>query len=300
MSKSNTFHGFAYGILKERPAKLYPWSVSMREQLMKADMGVSYVVYISSMFFWTITAMVLTLVVSISLISIILPMLGSEFSLITTIIIEVGSPILVGAITFVIFWYYPNYTASNQKIMIDKNIVYTTNFMSIVSGAGASTEEVFLSLAEVGEVYSIKKSARTIIRDIEFLGLDIMTSLDTESKRTPSHEFATLLQGYISTMETGGDIGSYLATMSEQFMESRKRLRGKMINQLGLAGEVFIAALVALPVIMITLLSIMGFFGGQAAGGLSPSQLMMLIVYVMVPILATFVLVLIDSILYSW
>lgn len=301
MPPSITFHGLAYRVLKDKPAKIYPWTASMREQLMKADLGVSHVVYISSMFFWTIIASVLTLVISISLFSFILPLSGLELSLFITALIEVASPIMVGAITVVIFWYYPRYTASNQSILINKNLVYITNFMNIISSAGATTEEVFLALADVGDIYEIRKSARTIIRNVEFLGLDIINSLDAESKRNPSPDFAALLQGYISTIETGGDIVTYLTTMSEQFLELRKRLRENMINQLSLVGEVFIAALVALPVIMITLLSIMGSFGGgQVGGGLAPQQLMMLIVYVMIPVMAIGILILIDSILFSW
>ncbi len=74
----------------------------------------------------------------------------------------------------------------------------------------------------------------------------------------------------------------------------------KIIEQLNLTGEIFVAALIALPVILITLLSIMGFFGGTSTGGLTPPQLMMVVVYAMIPVLATVIIILIDSILSSW
>ena len=88
--------------------------------------------------------------------------------------------------------------------------------------------------------------------------------------------------------------------MSKQFLETRRRLLARVIDQLNLAGEIFVAALIALPVILITLLSIMGFFGGEVGGALTPPQLMMVVVYAVIPVLAVVVIVLIDAILSSW
>lgn len=300
MSKSSSLHGLAYSILKERPARVYPWSASMREQLMKAGVGVSHVVYISSMFFWTIITSVAASAVSIAVFSLVLPMLRIGLPPLTAILVEAASPALAGGVTFLIFQVYPKYKASGQKTNIDRNLVYTVNYMNILSGAGGTTEEIFLSLAKAGEVYGVEKSARAMIRDIEILGLDVLTALDTESKRSPSPDYANLLQGYISVITTGGDIGAYLNAMADQFLESRKRLLTRMIEQLNMAGEMFISALVAMPVIMITILSIMGFFGGELMGGLSPPQMMMLMVYVMIPMTAIGILIFIDAIMSSW
>lgn len=300
MPISSRLHGLAYSILKDKPSRVYPWSASLREQLMKAGVSVSHVVYISSMFFWTLMVSIAASAVSITLFSLIFPILRLELPPLMAILAEGASPALAGSITFLIFQFYPKYKAGSRKSKIDKNLVYVTNYMNIISSTGATTEEVFLSLAKVGEVYGVEKSARAIIRDIEVLGLDILTALDMESKRSPSPDYADLLQGCLSTITTGGDIGAYLSAMAEQFLGSRKRFLTRMIEQLNLAGELYVAALVALPVIMITLLSIMGFFGGQLLGGLSPPQVMMLMVYVMVPMTAMVVLIFIDAIMSSW
>ena len=300
MPKSSRLHGLAYNILKEGPARAYPWSASMREQLMRAGASVSHVVYISSMFFWTVIASVAASAASIALLSFVLPALGLGLPLPMVVTAEAASPALAGGVTFLTFQFYPKYKASSWKTEIDRNLVFLTNYMSIISGSGATAEEVFLSLTRTGEVYGVERSARAIIRDIEILGLDILTAMDMASKRSPSPDYADLLQGYISTMTTGGDIGAYLSVMRDQFLESRKRTLARMISQLDLAGEVFIATLVAFPVIMVTMLSIMGFFGGQLLGGLSPPQLMMLMVYVAIPVTAMGVLVFIDAIMSSW
>jgi len=295
-----SFHGIAYGILKERPSKIYPWSASLRERLIKSGMGVSHVVYISSMFFWTIAISVIGLVGSVVLFSVVLPMIGMEMTGVTVLLWELGTPLVLGVLTFVIYQYYPSYMAGERKTEIEKNLVYVTNFMGIMSSAGATTEDVFLALVRAGNIYGIEKSTRAIIRDVEILGKDILTALDDESKRSPSTDYVDLLQGYISTISTGGDVVPFLSVMSTQFLETRRRMLAKLIEQLNLAGEIFVAALIALPVILITLLSIMGFFGGSVGGALSPPQLMMIVVYAVIPVLAIVIIILIDAILSSW
>lgn len=293
-------HGLAYGLTKGRLTRIYPWSASMREKLIKAGITLNHVVYISSMIFWTMVSSLAALIFSVIIFSFLLPTLGLGFSPRLTILGAVLTPAATGGITFIVFQFYPNYRVGVRKIEIEKNLVYATNFMKILTGAGATSEEVFLSLAKVGKIYGVERSARAIIRDVEILGLDILSALDEESRRSPSYEYSTLLQGYISTVNTGGDIGFYLSAMADGFLESRKRLLSRIIGQLNMAGEIFIAALVAFPIILITILSIMGFFGGQVAGGLSPPQIMMILVYVLIPVTALAILVLIDSIMSSW
>jgi len=299
MPTPSRLHGLAYSVLGERPARVYPWSASMREQLMRAGAGIGHIVYISSMFFWTATASAAGVPVSVALFSFILPMLGWGLPPSAMIVAEAASPAVAGAVTFLAFQLYPRYKASIWRTEIERNLVYLTNYMSILAGSGATGKEIFLSLARAGKVFGVERSARAIIRDVEVLGLDILTAIDTESKRSPSREYANLLQGYISTIATGGEIVAYLSVMTEKFLESRKRTMARMIDQLNLAGEIFIVALVALPIIMVTILSVMGFFGGQLLGGLTPTQLMTLMVYVMIPVMAIGILIFIDGIMSS-
>jgi hypothetical protein len=73
-----------------------------------------------------------------------------------------------------------------------------------------------------------------------------------------------------------------------------------MIGQLDLVGEIFVDALVALPLIFLTMLSIMGFLAGTVIMGLSPPQIMALMTYALIPSIAVTVLIFIDSIMSSW
>ncbi len=297
---SVNIHSFAYRLFKEKPAKYFPLSDKVRQSLLRAKLRVNHVVYISSMFFWTVIGTITAFLVSLTLFSSFYAALGTNTPFAVSVINALLVCLVTGAVVFSTFMYYPSYVASNAKIKLEKNLVYVSNYMAILSGAGATPGEIFNSFIKEGKVFGIQDSARSVVKNIELLGSDLITSLDEESKLTPSRDYAGFLQGYIATMQTGGDIHDYLLGMSNKFMESRRQQLKKMIDQLGLAGEIYISALVAFPLIMITMLSIMGLFGGEVMAGLSAPMIMTLMTYILVPVLAVAVLIFIDSIMTSW
>lgn len=295
------FHILAYKVLGNGPAKILPMRRRIRENLIKAYIDVNYIIYLSSMCFWSLVTFAISSPATFLVLNFLLPLLLKfEMSILQSFFLSLIAGLTCGATCFLIFYFYPLYVASNLKITIEKNLVYVANYMAILSSAGATPGQTFSSLARVGEIYGVKHSARSIIKNVELLGRDIIAAIDQESRRTPSRDFADFLQGYIATLETGGNLRSYLSTMAEKFMDSRRRLLTRLIDQLNLAGEVFVAALVALPVILITILSVMGFFGGEVFAGLSAPQVMALMVYIFIPVTAVGVIIFIDAIMSSW
>lgn len=293
---SYSFLTIGYVILRDFPVKVFPWSEMVRTDLRRSAIGISYIPYISSMFFWVITTFVLSIIISLFVLGIIqIAPLSPQ-----TFLMSLAVASACATICFSLFLYYPKYTTAVKRREIEKNLVYISNYMSIMANSGATVEQLFQSLATHGEIYGTQNLARNIIRNVEILGQDIITSLDEAAKYSPSTQFSRLLQGFIATMKTGGSLSSYLSSMSQEYIESRRQLLSKLIEQLNLVGELYISALVALPVIFITMFTIMGFLGGSVLGGLSSTQLMPLLIYVFIPFLAAGLLVYIDAILASW
>lgn len=297
----SSMHLLAFKVLGPHPVRSFPLTRRVRENLIKAHLEINHAVYITSMIFWSVIVFVASTIITFLVINSLLPLVV-EFTIPLTqsLIMSLLMGLTCGAVCFAIYYYYPVYASSNLRITLEKNLVYIANYMAILANAGATPGQTFSSLARVGEIYSVKRIARSIIKSVELLGQDIISAIDEESKRVPSREFADFLQGYIATLQTGGNLQSYLLTMAEEFMESRRRLLRKLIDQLNLAGELFVAALVALPVIMITILSVMGFFGGEVLAGLSAPQLMALMAYIFIPVTAVGVLIFIDAVMSSW
>lgn len=300
MSIHNPFFKIAYRFFKDKPLKYYPRVDKLKEDLLRGGISVGYTIYISAIFFWTLAISGASSFLSIITIIFLLPLLNINISGLMFVAVVLAVTLLSGVVTYLLFYYYPKYKASERKLAIDKNLVYTANYMFILQSAGATSEQTVLSLAKLTDYFGVKSSARAVIRDVELMGTDILTALNQESERTPSKEYKDLLQGYISTLVTGGSLTGYLSAKTRQLLESRKRFLTQMIRSLDIIGEVFIAAMVAMPVIIVSMLAIMGGFGGDAGGGINPFQTMMLVVYVLIPFTGIFILLLVDGFMSGW
>jgi flagellar protein FlaJ len=292
-------HHLGYKILGDRPAKYLPLSGFVRKSLQRAQLRIPHIIYISSMTFWVLVSMIAAAAVSTPLIYT-LQMLN-VFSLSAPwFIYSIGVTFGVGAMVMIAFLYYPTYKSGGIKTALDKNIVYIINYMSILAGAGVTTEDIFTSLAQKGEIYKVQDSSRAIVRDIEILGKDINEAVDNESRNSPSKKFSKLLLGINGVSRTGGNLQRFLHETASRQMDVRRRELSKLVAQLNLAAEAYVVLGIAFPVILTTLLSMMGVFGGEVIAGLDPMQIMTLMTYIFFPLAALAVLLLIDGMTSSW
>ena len=291
-----------YIVFKDLPAKILPKPKWIKAKLESAGIRVSYVVYMSAILFWTIIIPVLVYVfipycVDLTSLNLILStLIESPTFFIDPQIIRLIVSLIGGVTTIILFYTYPLYVAGRLKRGIERNLVYITNYLAIMESGGATSEEMFASLAKVGNVFGIEQSGEHIMRSVDLLGKDIFAAIDHESKRTPSREYGGFLQGFIATVRKGGDLKAYLASMSEKHIEDRKRLLNRLVTKLNFVAEVFIIALVAFPIIMVVLLTVMESMGGQVLGDLTGMQLMNLMTYAIIPSAAIGVMFFIDII----
>jgi flagellar protein FlaJ len=251
------------------------------------------------MMFWIILGMSLVAVMSFPIIYA-LTLINIISLPVPWFVLPIGVTLGTGAIVMMAFLYYPYSISGGMKTAIEKNIVYIINYMSILAGAGVTTEAIFTSLAEKGEIYKVQDSAKAIVRDVEVLGKDIITAIDDECMNTPSRKYSKLLLGLNGVTRTGGNLVRYFRETANRQMSVRRRELSKLVSQLNLAAEAYVVLGIAFPVILTTLLSMMGIFGGDVIAGLNPIQIMNIMTYLFFPLAAMGVLLLIDGMTSSW
>jgi flagellar protein FlaJ len=294
-----TKHYIGYRIIGDFPTRFSFLKKTVQMGLARAQLRISHSVYLGSMFFWTLVSIPIAAGVGFPL-TFAINMLLNLFSLIELLLLNIGIAFGTGGVVFAAFLFYPTYLSGNIKGGIDKDIVYIINYMAILAGAGVTTEDIYTSLSSTDGVYMVEGSAKSVVRDIELLGKDIISAIDDESKVSPSKKYSRILQGLIGTIRTGGNLKEYLKDTADHQMEVRRRELARLVSQLNLAAEAYIVLGIAFPVILTTLLSMMGMFGGEIAAGLGPTQMMMLMIYLLFPIASIGVLVLIDGLTSSW
>jgi flagellar protein FlaJ len=263
--------------------------LDLKKSMAKAGMRVSFRSYVGVL---SITSIVVG-VGMFGLLFNILPLFVSA-SLYPLVLLSSGLGILCSVSTIVVFYVYPSIKASSIANQIDANIPHIANYMSILASAGVTPEKIFHSLARSGKDLRIEREARMIIRDIDLLGEDLFAALHNASEKSPSKEFSGLLEGIIASSHAGGDLSSYLRGLSKRYMQKKGTELRRFLDNLGAVAEIYVTFMVAAPLLLVVMLSVLTFLGG-GIGGISPEFLLFFMAYVMLPVGVFFILTILDS-----
>ena len=209
--------------------------------------------------------------------------------------------ILIGLIAFLssfgICYVYPLFSISSKARKIEANLPLTANFMAVLASAGMPPERIFRSLANVGDEFGVGEELRRIIADIELLGLDLNAALKSGSLRSASRKFGAMLDGIVATSHAGGDLAAFLREESEKFKKVRVASMKSYLESLGGMAEVYVSFMIALPLALVVMLTIMSFLGGGASmlGNIDPQVMLTLLVYVITPAGVGIILLIVDS-----
>jgi flagellar protein FlaJ len=246
----------------------------LQENLAKASIKMTFEAYMGLSAF----ASGLTGIVCFALIFVI-----SSFSL--PILSALAFGLLLGVVSTLIAaatcYVYPYFAISSRARKIDANLPLTANFLSVLASSGMPPERIFRSLANVGDEF----------------GVDLDGALKNSAKRSASRKFGALLDGVVTTSHMGGDLAGYLRDESDKFKKARMSAMKSFLESLGGMAEVYVSFMIALPLALVVMLSIMSFLGGGAAmmGGIDPQVALTLLTFIVTPAGVGIMLLLVDS-----
>lgn len=279
----------AYRVLGGKIEGALPHFEDLHEYLRKAGIKIAFPAYVSMMVLFSIIGFAAT---------------TGYFYFLLKFIIKFPYPIPmsigIGLLAFVaIFWgfyLYPSFVAARKRTRLESALPYAASHMAVLASAGIPPERLFKALAVTDSELHIQEEAAEIVRDVEVLGKDILTELDEKARRTYSKLFADLLSGFTATARAGGDLKKYLARQARNLMVHKRIMIRKTIETLSVMAEVYIAMLVAMPLVFSILLAVLSFVGGA---GVNPLFFLNLLTYIAVPILSIMFLVLLDSFVHT-
>jgi len=262
----------------------------LERNLGKASVRTTIRVYVGLMTFASIVAGVAAFAVSLSLFM----FLGVE--VLYPLVLPAVIGILVGVGSIGICYAYPKYVIFSRGNKIDANLPMIANFMSVLASSGMPAEKIFRSLGRVGEEFGVSKEVGGIIRDIELMGSDLHAALRKASERSPSRGLATMLDGVITTSHMGGDLTVYLRDESDKYKRERVLKMKHFIDSLGIIAETYITFIVAAPLMLIVMLSVVSFIGaGITIANLDIDVLLNLLTFVLLPAGVGIMILTVDS-----
>lgn len=248
----------------------------LKDDLQKADIDVLYRTYVSKMFLYSSFAFVLGLIAGISYI------ISQQISVLVAFRYLFGVPIAFSLVTFGFMYLYPSQKAKRRKKNIDDNLPFALNHLGAIATSGIPPKSMFELLNTFDEYEGISDEAGEISRRVNVFGEDLTTALKQVAEKSPSEDWAEVLYGIISTVETGGDLKSYLQEKSDEALFDYNQQRQREIQKLSTYASFYTAILIAAPVFLVVVLAVMNLLGGTI-GGFAIQDLMWLGVHVIIP-----------------
>jgi flagellar protein FlaJ len=191
---------------------------------------------------------------------------------------------------FLLFILYPRVRGWERKKGIDGHLPYAISWMSFMATTGVIPYLIFKKLAEAEEFFGeVSQEAKLIVKDVELLGFDFVSALRNLASVTPSTNMRTFIQGAITNVLSGGEMGTYFVSKAQEAMGENRKKFNEFISTLGFISEVYIIGLVAAPLLVIIMFAAM-----MMLRGVSPIMLMG-IIYGFIPLGSLLFLLLTDS-----
>jgi flagellar protein FlaJ len=285
----------AYQLMGDKTARFTPLFQDLDLTLQKSGLRVNFKAYISL----TILASVL-LTASVAVVVPALLVFVSNVPLASALLFGLGGALFTLALTVIGFYLYPVYRADKHKRELDDELPFTSGYMAILASAGVSPEKIFYSLSNLGVPLAASTEAKEVVKNINLFGLDVISALEKVSSRTPSERFRDTVEGIISTIHTGGNLGGFLREKFRTAMKLKKLNLKKYSDNLSVLSEIYVALLLTGPLLLVIMVSVMSVLGGGGLGLLSPDFVLNLLTYMLIPVCAVIFLIILDSTAPKW
>jgi flagellar protein FlaJ len=288
-------HSIAYQLIGQRTGRILPLFRDLDSSLYKSGLKVNFKAYVS-------LAVLIAALTSLAVLGFMPCFLfvALKMPLLPSILFGVGGSLFALAFSIIGFYFYPIYRADKLRRDLEDELPFTTGYMAILTSAGVSPEKVFSSLSSLSVQLAVSEQSKDIVRDVSLFGSDIISALEEASKRTPSERFHEMLEGFISTIHSGGSMAAYLRGKSAQYMKLKRISLRKFSDTLSMLSEVYVTLLITGPLMLVIMLAVMAMLGGGGLGVLSPDLILDLLTYIGIPLGSIMFLIILDSASPKW
>ncbi|OPY25988.1 MAG: flagellar assembly protein J [Methanocella sp. PtaU1.Bin125] len=176
------------------------------------------------------------------------------------LVLLAGASFLAAFMTsYLLYRNYPFYRASIRESNINQMLPHAVTFMYAMSNGGMNLLEIFRTMNEHSDIYGeVAVELETVIRGVDLMGLDLITSIKQASLLTASEPLRNFFDSLAANMESGGDLAKFMHSRSDQFQVVASQERRGLLEMLNMLAEVYVTAFVAGPLFLIVILISLG------------------------------------------
>jgi flagellar protein FlaJ len=285
----------AYQVMGNKTDRFMPLFRDLDVNLQKSGLKINFKAYVSLTIF---ASFLITFSVAVTLP--VLLFFVSKIALESALLFGFGGALFTWALSIGGFYLYPVYRADKHKRELEDEMPFTTGYMAILASAGVAPEKIFYSMSNLNVPLAASTEAKEVVKNINLFGLDVISALEKASSRSPSERFRDAIEGIISTIHTGGNLGAFLRERFKSAMKLRKLGLKKYSDNLSVLSEIYVALLLTGPLLLVIMVSVMSVLGGGDLGILSPDLLLSLLTYLLIPVCAVIFLIILDATSPKW
>ena len=292
------FSYFTYGLLGKRIGKLLPIFSGLKQVLSLAGMKVGYKAYVSSMVFFALVGGGLSFFVWFLILNL---GLGAAFgltfsitSVLLSVLLSIGLAVLTGAAILGFFYILPSMKVGSRRQRLDNFLPFTASYMTVLASAGVTPERILRSTSEKDPKFMLSDEIANVIGRIDLLGYDVINAMNAEVERSPSTNYQDLLRGFAGVIRTGGDMKKFFQGITDHLFQKRALSVQGFLDTLGIIAETYVLMLIAFPLMLVVMLSIMASIGGNL-GGIDVFSFMYLLAFILIPICGVMFLFILDT-----
>jgi flagellar protein FlaJ len=147
---------------------------------------------------------------------------------------------------------------------IDENLPHALNYMLALASSGIPPRDIWAGLARQSVFGALSVEAERILRDLDIFGVDLLTAMRNAQERTPSKRFSEFLVGTVSAFQSGVELENYLRNKEQQYQRASLEAQLETIDTMALMAEAFLVVVVAAPLFLIILLTVMSINQGRS------------------------------------
>jgi len=282
-------HIYAYKLLNERCKFLHPKFRPLEKAIKESMMPIPYEVYLASMVFFSMISAIGGAIVGVGV-----ALMVEVQPVILEFLLPVGAAVGFGGMTFVMLQMIPSMRVKSRSSKLMEEIPHFIGYMSTLATSGLSLEGIFKAIAREESEEEMVKDSRLIVRNLDIMGMDLITAVTDLIHRTPTGPYSELLEGAIITAQSGGDLKEYFNATAKVQLEEKKMLMARTTESLGAVAEIYTILLIVFPLLAVIMLSIMGIMS-PSLGGFDLVTLINILTFAVIPLCGVLMLVMMDS-----
>lgn len=271
----NRYQRLSYRLLGRAVRRAAESNAHLRITLQKAHIPLRPDVYLAYSFLNAILAFLGSLVFVFGLV--LLHLQGVLTVPPLLLVVVVPFPLVLATTLYLLTFLLPDLRASSRGRDIDTRLPYALNYIATMGSAGVPPQKIFAGLAEQRVYGEVSNEMAWITRDLRVLGMDLMTALAKAIDRSPSVRFQDLLQGALTALSSGESLKDYFLSKSQQYFHENRQNQKRFVETLGVMAESYVTIIVAAPLFLIVILSVMLMFGASGESVLLIGYLLVLV-----------------------